>query len=712
MNTIHTQILHHYIREKLLKSYKYKAFISYSHKDARWGRWLHRRLETYNIPNHLVGNTTSAGIVPKRLRPIFRDREDLAAANSLGETIEHALAQSENLIIICSPDAAKSQWVNQEILSFKRQNRDAKIFSLIVDGTPFAQGDAIGDAIENECLPKALRFQTDENGELTEQPAEPLAADIRPNADGKRLGLLKLISGLIGTGLDELVQRDMHRLRNRVMAITASSLTMVLAMAMLTGFALDARKEAELRRNDAEGQIEFMLTDLKDKLEPVGRLDALQVVGENAANYYDKYPLSEHDDDALGRRARVFHYLGELQDKLGNLDEADTYFQKAYVATQDLLARDPGSLERIYEHSQSAFWVGYPHYRNKDYQKALHWFQEYNDLANVLVSAEPENLNWLQEKTYSLTNLGTIYFQLGDHEKAMEKYQEAIPIYESIVASSPKDVNAKRDLGNVYAWIADTQLFSGPISNAIMMRDKQIAILKKAAADNPSNKVLEADMLSAYFAKASLLQYRGDIEPAKRLLAQQLNTVLGILAIDASNTAISQYVPMIHGQLGHIEFTRGAIDIARVHADTARKALEYYGLHDASNRERHETTTIPILLLRVQIDMYDRNYSAATQSIAAIKKIIGKDRQKIDVTQSEHNIHTALLEGDILQARGQVDKANTIWQSAIDSYLSTPVPLPPDAFVQMILLYERLNQQDSAQKLKSQLKQRGIKTGL
>jgi len=33
---------------------KYRAFISYSHADEKWAGWLHKALETYRIPKHLV----------------------------------------------------------------------------------------------------------------------------------------------------------------------------------------------------------------------------------------------------------------------------------------------------------------------------------------------------------------------------------------------------------------------------------------------------------------------------------------------------------------------------------------------------------------------------------------------------------------------------------------------------------------------------------
>src|SRR5579871_5834013 len=82
---------------------KYRAFISYSHRDSQWANWLHRSLEAYRPPKALIGTYTTVGVVPKRLAPIFRDREELASATDLGSVLKEALAQSACQIVICSP---------------------------------------------------------------------------------------------------------------------------------------------------------------------------------------------------------------------------------------------------------------------------------------------------------------------------------------------------------------------------------------------------------------------------------------------------------------------------------------------------------------------------------------------------------------------------------------------------------------------------------
>jgi hypothetical protein len=101
-----------------VQTIKYRAFLSYSHRDKAMGEWLHRALERYSIDKDLIGKETPAGRIPKTLRPIFRDREDFAAGHSLTEQTLAALEASQFLIVICSPSAALSKYVNEEIRRF------------------------------------------------------------------------------------------------------------------------------------------------------------------------------------------------------------------------------------------------------------------------------------------------------------------------------------------------------------------------------------------------------------------------------------------------------------------------------------------------------------------------------------------------------------------------------------------------------------------
>ena len=128
--------------EPLDQPRRYRAFISYSHQDRTWGEWLHRALERFWVPKRLVGRSGRYGTIPRRLTPIFRDQDELPTATDLGQVINEALQQSDCLIVICSPGAAASRWVNEEILTFKRLGRGDRILALIVDGEPYASARA------------------------------------------------------------------------------------------------------------------------------------------------------------------------------------------------------------------------------------------------------------------------------------------------------------------------------------------------------------------------------------------------------------------------------------------------------------------------------------------------------------------------------------------------------------------------------------------
>ena len=188
--------------------YKYWAFISYSHSDEVWAQWLHKELETYRVPRRLVGRRNAFGTVPRRVFPVFRDREELPGAFDLGSNLTDALRLSRNLIVICSPRSAASHWVNEEIKLYKSMGREDRVLCLMVEGEPNASDKPESGMLE--CFPPALRFRVGADGQLTDTRTEPIAADARAGKDGRTNSKLKLLAGVLGVGYDELADPAQH----------------------------------------------------------------------------------------------------------------------------------------------------------------------------------------------------------------------------------------------------------------------------------------------------------------------------------------------------------------------------------------------------------------------------------------------------------------------------------------------------------------------
>ncbi len=187
---------------------KYRAFISYSHADTSWAKWLHRGVEGFRIDNDLVGRKTEFGAIPASLRPVFRDRDDFTAGHTLTEQTLAALDASEALIVVCSPAAAKSHYVNEEIKLFKSRHPKRPVIPLIIAGKP--------DDPELECFPPALKFKVDAKGRIGKKRLELLAADAREQGDGKQLALAKVVAGLLDVTSDEVFRRAERERRRQV----------------------------------------------------------------------------------------------------------------------------------------------------------------------------------------------------------------------------------------------------------------------------------------------------------------------------------------------------------------------------------------------------------------------------------------------------------------------------------------------------------------
>lgn len=229
------------------KGYRYWAFISYSHADKEWASWLHSELETYQVPSALVRRKSRNGPIPSRLFPCFRDLDELPGSSDLSGKIKEALRLSRHIVVICSPKAAVSRWVNEEVRAYKRMGRDDRVLCLITDGEPNASDKPQSGQLE--CFPPCVRFRVDPDGELTSEPSEPIAADAREGKEGKEDAKLKLLSGLLDVGFDELRQRELRRQRLRRIRTAVTSA--LVALMLCAGYVLLVDQGARFPGGDA-----------------------------------------------------------------------------------------------------------------------------------------------------------------------------------------------------------------------------------------------------------------------------------------------------------------------------------------------------------------------------------------------------------------------------------------------------------------------------
>lgn len=491
---------------------RFAAFISYSHADKEAAAKLQRRLERYRLPKHLAIERADGAAAIGR---IFRDREDLAAAPSLSEAIRDAIARADALIVVCSPDACASRWVSEEITLFRTLHPDRPILAALVGGD------------HSTAFPEAL----------TQRGTEPLAADLRKDGDGQTLGFLKIVAGIAGVPLDALVQRDAQRRVRRVTWITAGALAAMLVMGVMTTLAIQARNEAARQRAEAEGLVEYMLTDLREKLKGVGRFDVLDAVNERAMKHYQRQgDLNALPADSLERRARVLHAMGEDYEKRDKLSLAREKFVEAHHYTKALLDREPDNMQRVFAHGQSEYWVGRAAERAQDWPTAMSHYQAYADAAKRLIAVDPENSDYMMEMGWGHLNIGIVQLLSRQKPDYGEKFfLMASEWMQKAASARPSNLAIQKEVGNTYAWLADARYLLGDYAKSLNARQQELAAMRQIAKNSPDSADAKFDVAKAEYAVAVNLTKLNRSGEAKPLLLVAQKQMRQLVALEPSN---------------------------------------------------------------------------------------------------------------------------------------------------------------------------------
>ena len=490
---------------------RYRAFISYSHADARFAAWLHRKLEHWPLPGQ------------PRLTPIFIDHAELAAGPDLSSQVREALAGSAALIVLASPAARASQWVAQEVSLFRELHPGRPVLAALLEGEPA------------EAFPEPLLVHAG-------QAFEPLAADFRDGRDGKRLALLKILAGLTAQPLDRLVQRDAQSRQRRVMAITAGALLLSVILAAMLVVALRARAEAEHQRAAAEGLVEYMLTDLRQKLIGVGRLDVMQAVNERALGYYRAQDgLGNLPPDSLDRRSRVIEALGEDDENKGRIEFAYAKYIELHRVTEALLAKDSSNPDRIFAHANSENRLALIETTRGNVAQGYLRFRNAKALLARLPRTTPRP-NWLALDTLVSGNLCAIALKASDlPAEAIGHCEQAVALAQARVQAKPADGQSRYDLSFQYFWLGKASDAAGDHPRATGLFSKSLATSDALVASDRQNMRWHEQHMELCFELAKAALQIGALADYARYISQAESDAAMLARHDPENSYWQDY---------------------------------------------------------------------------------------------------------------------------------------------------------------------------
>lgn len=330
------------------------AFISYSHKDTKIAVWLQSKLEKYTIPATLFPLVRQDNLPPNgshSLRPIFMDRTDLTAG-ILADTLHDNLVASRYLIVVCSPNSAKSEWVSKEVQEFVESGRLDRIIPFVIGGVPFvhSQIQAGKNPVGEECMPKYLV-------DFTKQHPDKELLGIDLQADGMEQAAMRVASRMLGISFDQLWNRQSRRIKNKIILTTLACIaTLVLACYLLIPIRTTYTIKEALHVNDlplptdATLSIDGTVINLGNNLDTTiylgnypGYLRGQKLDVTFQASFFETVHseidlgFSWHKDDALfvARDKTFAVFSGKVIDQDGNPLEGATITIKQIDAISD-----------------------------------------------------------------------------------------------------------------------------------------------------------------------------------------------------------------------------------------------------------------------------------------------------------------------------------------------------------------------------------------
>jgi tetratricopeptide (TPR) repeat protein len=582
---------------------RYRAFLSYSHRDTAWSKWLQRALERFRIGRDLVGRATPAGLVPKTLRPIFRDREDFSGGSRLPDATVAALHASAALLVLCSTASARRPAVNEVVRLFRSRHPDRPVIPIIVD-----------DKVP-ENLPPALRYELSPDGTITDREVGVLGPDLRESGDGKSLGLAKVIAGLTGIDTDEIL-RSAEQARRRSQQFRAVFAGLFLAFAVVvSGGAVfawhqlktnEALLDATLKRatkivNGSVVQAKKYNVSRTATLALLGRAEGLfntaaehgrptpglryrrawmliqfarsyQMMGDPGKQYARATKAhrllaglgAERPDDMTYRRdlADAYNEIGDVLLAQGKLTEALRSYRDGLRATEQLANADPTNAAWQRALSVSYNKIGDLQAAQGKLTEALRSYRDGLAVTEQLAKAGPTNAAWQRDLSVSYDKIGGLLVVEGHTDEALRSYRDGLAVREQLAKADPTNEAWQRDLSVSYDKVGDLLVAEGNRGEGLRSYRDGLAVREQLAKADPNNAAWQHDLWVSYNKIGEMLAAQNKVDEALKSFRDGVAVGKRLAKADPANAGWQRDLWVSYNKIGEMLVAQDKVDEA------------------------------------------------------------------------------------------------------------------------------------------------------
>jgi tetratricopeptide (TPR) repeat protein len=405
------------------------------------------------------------------------------------------------------------------------------------------------------------------------------------------------------TGSIAAARASLERERRRTRIVMATVSLFAVAAAGFGGVSFwqyrqaeEARRQADLRkrqadvsaelakraRDGAEQMVQFMTFDLRDKLQPIGRLEILDSVIAKVQQYYKAFPAQDEAVDVLRRRSVVLVNQAEVLLAQGKLDQALEAHQAALDIRQRLVERDPTKNDWQADLAVSFGGVGDVLVAQSKWDQALAPYQRGRDILRMALQRDPSQSDWQTNLAGSLKCIGDVMREQGKPAEALEAYQQCRDILRTLVQQN--QTNSRQELLSIsLGGIGDVLRAQGKLDQALEAYQEERDTVQKLVQRDQTNSDWQHDLAFCLLDFGDVLEERNRADQAMAAYQQANDILRKLVQQDPTNGVWQRDLSMGLGRVGDLLKAEGKLDEALEVYQQTRDILQKLVQLDPSN---------------------------------------------------------------------------------------------------------------------------------
>jgi tetratricopeptide (TPR) repeat protein/class 3 adenylate cyclase/tRNA A-37 threonylcarbamoyl transferase component Bud32 len=489
-----------------------------------------------------------------------------------------------------------------------------------------------------------------------------------------------------------------------------------------------SEKKANDARDQADGLIDFMLYDLRDKLEPIGRLDVLDDVAKKAKEYFDRLPKELVTGPRLEEQIGMLINLGDVLVAQGKLQDALDLYEQSLAIAKGMAKQDKYKSDPDIQRDFSVIYdkLGDVLLAQSKLQDALDAYQQGLTITKQLAEQDKSKAAWQRDVSLSYERLGNVLLTQGKLPEALDAHQQSLVIAKRLAEQDKSNAGWQRDLSASYDGVGDVLLVQGKLPEALDVYQQSLRNMQTLAGQDKSNSDWQRELAVSYERVGDVLEAQGKLPEALDAYQQSLKILQTLAEQDKSNTGWQRELAVGDEKVGDVLRSQGnlqgALDLYQQGLAIAKRLAEQDKSNAGWQRDLSVSYEMVGYLLETQhklseaLDAYQQSLKIRQTLAEQRKSNVGAQR---DLSMSYERVGYVLrVQGKledaldayrqslkIVQTQAEQDRFNTGWQRELAvSYervgellvAQGKVPEALDAYQQSLKILQTLAEQDKS----------------